>query len=428
MVQKRGVCNLCEAICGLLLTVEDTPDGQRVTDVRGDPDDPLSRGHICPKGVALPDLHEDPDRLRRPVRRTADGWREVGWDEALDLVATRLAAAVNDHGRDALGLYLGNPNVHSLGSLTHGTALVKSFRTRNKYSATSVDQLPAQLLAYLMHGHQLLLPVPDLDRTQHFLVVGANPMASNGSLMTVPDFPARLRELKRRGGRMVVVDPRRTETARAATEHHFVRPGADAFVLLAMVQVLLAEGLATPPAYVDGLDVVREAVQPFTPERAEAAAGIPADVVRTLARDLAAAPSAAVYGRVGVSTQRFGLVATWAVQLLNLLTGNLDRPGGVMLTRPAIDVVGRQIVGRGHLDVWRSRVRDLPEFGGELPVSTLADEILTPGEGQVRAVLTLAGNPVSSTPDGPRLAGRSPGWTSWRPWTSTSTRPPGTPT
>ena len=405
MVQKRGVCNLCEAICGLLLTVEDTPDGPRVTDVRGDPDDPLSRGHICPKGVALPDLHEDPDRLRRPVRRTADGWREVGWDEALDLVATRLAAAVNDHGRDALGLYLGNPNVHSLGSLTHGTALVKSFRTRNKYSATSVDQLPAQLLAYLMHGHQLLLPVPDLDRTQHFLVVGANPMASNGSLMTVPDFPARLRELKRRGGRMVVVDPRRTETARAATEHHFVRPGADAFVLLAMVQVLLAEGLATPPAYVDGLDVVREAVQPFTPERAEAAAGIPADVVRTLARDLAAAPSAAVYGRVGVSTQRFGLVATWAVQLLNLLTGNLDRPGGVMLTRPAIDVVGRQIVGRGHLDVWRSRVRDLPEFGGELPVSTLADEILTPGEGQGRAVLTLAGNPVSSTPDGPRLAG-----------------------
>ena len=228
---------------------------------------------------------------------------------------------------------------------------------------------------------------------------------------------------------MVVVDPRRTETAKAAHEHHFVRPGTDAFVLLAMLHVLFAEGLTTPPAYVDGLDAVRAAVEPFTPERAEAASGIAADDVRRLARELAAAESAAVYGRVGVSTQEFGLVATWAVQLLNLVTGNLDRPGGVMLTRPAVDAVGRGFIGRGHHDVWRSRVRGLPEFAGELPVATLADEIPTPGEGQVRALLTLAGNPVSSTPDGRRLARGDRGrWTSWRRSTSTSTRPPGTPT
>jgi anaerobic selenocysteine-containing dehydrogenase len=400
MVERRGVCNLCEAICGLVFTL----DGDRVTAVKGDPDDPLSRGHICPKAVALQDVHEDPDRLRRPVRRIGRDWHEVSWDEALDLVATNLARAVNEHGRDALAIYLGNPNVHSLGSMTHGTAMVKSFRTRNKYSATSVDQLPAQLVAYLMYGHQLLLPVPDIDRTDLFLVLGANPMASNGSLMTVPDFPARLRELKARGGRMVVVDPRRTETAKAAHEHHFVRPGSDAFVLLAMLHVLFAEGLTTPPAYVDGVDAVRAAVEPFTPERAETASGIAADDVRRLARELAAARSAAVYGRVGVSTQEFGLVATWAVQLLNLATGNLDRPGGVMLTRPAVDAVGRGLIGRGHHDVWRSRVRGLPEFAGELPVATLADEITTPGEGQVRALLTVAGNPVSSTPDGRRLA------------------------
>ena len=399
-LEKKGVCNLCEAICGLVFTL----DGDRVTSVRGDADDPLSRGHICPKAVALQDVHEDPDRLRRPVRRIGDRWQEVSWDVALDLVATNLARAVNEHGRDALAIYLGNPNVHSLGSMTHGTAMVKSFRTRNKYSATSVDQLPAQLLAYLMHGHQLLLPVPDIDRTDLFLVFGANPMASNGSLMTVPDFPARLRELKKRGGRMVVVDPRRTETAKAAHEHQFVRPGTDAFVLLAMLQVLFAEGLTTPPEYVDGLDAVRAAVEPFTPERAETASGIAADDVRRLARELAGARSAAVYGRVGVSTQEFGLVATWAVQLLNLVTGNLDRPGGVMLTRPAVDAVGRGFIGRGHHDVWRSRVRGLPEFAGELPVATLADEIRTPGEGQVRALLTLSGNPVSSTPDGAGLA------------------------
>lgn len=400
MVERRGVCNLCEAICGLVFTL----DGDRVTAVKGDPDDPLSRGHLCPKAVALQDVHEDPDRLRRPVRRIGREWHEVSWDEALDLVATNLARAVDEHGRDALAIYLGNPNVHSLGSMTHGTAMVKSFRTRNKYSATSVDQLPAQLVAYLMYGHQLLLPVPDIDRTDLFLVLGANPMASNGSLMTVPDFPARLRELKARGGRMVVVDPRRTETAKAAHEHHFVRPGSDAFVLLAMLHVLFAEGLTTPPAYVDGLDAVRAAVEPFTPERAETASGIAADDVRRLARELAAAESAAVYGRVGVSTQEFGLVATWALQLLNLVTGNLDRPGGVMLTRPAVDAVGRGLIGRGHHDAWRSRVRGLPEFAGELPVATLAEEITTPGEGQVRALLTVAGNPVSSTPDGRRLA------------------------
>ena len=405
MERRLGVCNLCEAICGLVVTL----DEGRITDVRGNPDDPLSRGHVCPKAIALQDVHEDPDRLRRPVRRVpgrdgaADTWQEVSWDEALDLVADRLAGTIDEHGRDALAIYLGNPNVHSLGSMTHGTAMVRSFRTRNKYSATSVDQLPHQLLAYLMYGHQLLLPVPDLDRTQYFLVLGGNPMASNGSLMTVPDFPARLRALKARGGRMVVLDPRRTETAKVADEHPFVRPGSDAFVLLALLHVVLDEGLESVPGYVDGVEAVRVAVAPFTPERAETMSGVPAEVVRRVARDLATADAAAVYGRVGVSVQEFGLVAQWAVQVLNALTGNLDRPGGVMLTRPAIDAVGRGLIGRGHHAVWRSRVRELPEFAGELPVATLADEILTPGEGQVRALLTVAGNPVSSTPDGRRL-------------------------
>ena len=271
MEQRLGVCNLCEAICGLVFTLDDGPDGPRITDVRGQPRRPaVARAH-------LPQGGRPAGRPRGP-RPAAPSGPPVGDDLAGDLLGRgarpgrdHLARAVNEHGRDALAIYLGNPNVHSLGSMTHGTAMVKSFRTRNKYSATSVDQLPAQMLAYLMYGHQLLLPVPDIDRTDHFLVFGANPMASNGSLMTVPDFPARLRALKARGGRMVVVDPRRTETAKAAHEHHFVRPGTDAFVLLAMLQVLFAEGLTTPPSYVDGLDAVRAAVAPFTPERAEAA-------------------------------------------------------------------------------------------------------------------------------------------------------------
>ncbi|WP_260430966.1 molybdopterin-dependent oxidoreductase [Nocardioides sp. LS1] len=401
---RLGVCNLCEAICGLELGIEDG----RVTSIRGNEADPLSRGHICPKGVALADIYDDPDRLRRPVRRIGRGpdaqWVEIDWDEALDLVAEGLATAANRHGRDAIGIYLGNPNAHSLGSSTHGLPMIKTLRTRNRFSASSVDQIPHQFVAWQMYGHQLLLPIPDIDRTSYFLVFGANPMASNGSLMTVPDFPKRLRALKKRGGRMVVLDPRRTETAKVATEHHFVRPGSDAVVLLAMLQVLLEEDLTSPAAYVDDVEAVRELVADFTPEHAEPLSGVPADVIRRITREFAAADGAAAYGRLGVSTHGFGSICQWAIQCLNLLTGNVDREGGLLFPEPAVDAVGRGIIGRGHFDIWRSRVRGIPEYGGELPVSVMREEIETPGDGQIRAVLTVAGNPVLSTPDGKSLS------------------------
>ncbi|HSI27559.1 MAG TPA: molybdopterin-dependent oxidoreductase [Aeromicrobium sp.] len=403
METKLGVCNLCEAICGLELTIE----GSTVTGVRGHADDPLSRGHICPKGVAIGDIYSDPDRLKHPVRRVGTGekarWEEISWDEAFDLVADGLARNMNEHGPNALGIYLGNPNVHSLGSLTHGVELAGAFRTNNRFSATSVDQLPHQLMSYLLYGHQLLLPVPDIDRTSYFLVFGGNPMASNGSLMTVPDFPGRLRELKARGGRMIVFDPRRTETAKVADEHVFVRPGTDAWVLLALLNILLTDGHASPPAYLDGLDAVAEAVAPYTPERAEAASGVSAETIRRIAAEFAAADGAVAYGRMGVSTNEFGTLCQWAIQLINLVTGNLDREGGAMFTTPAIDIVSRRLFPAGHLDKYRSRVRGLPEFGGELPVSVMREEIETPGEGQIRAMLTIAGNPVLSTPDGSAL-------------------------
>lgn len=402
-----AACNLCEAICGLVLTIEDRPDGPHVRSIRGNEDDPLSRGHICPKGVALADVYEDPDRLRHPVRRVGEGadaqWVEISWDEALDLTADGIAGAINRGGRDALGVYLGNPNAHSLGAQTHGVQMIKTFKTRNKFSASTVDQVPHQFVAWQLFGHQLLIPIPDIDRTSYFLVLGANPMASNGSLMTVPDFPQRLRALKKRGGRMVVLDPRRTETAKVADEHHFVRPGTDAVVLLAMLHVLFEEELTDPPDYVAGIESVRMAVADLTPEHAAAASGVPAEDIRRITREFAAADGAAAYGRVGVSTQGFGSICQWAIQCLNLLTGNFDREGGVLFTEPAADIVGRAIVGSGHHDVWRSRVRGIPEFAGELPVSVLREEIETPGEGQVRAMLTVAGNPVLSTPDGRRL-------------------------
>ncbi|MGH3749182.1 MAG: molybdopterin-dependent oxidoreductase, partial [Micromonosporaceae bacterium] len=386
-------------ICGLEFTVRDN----QVISVKGDPKDPLSRGHICPKAVALIDVQNDADRLRQPIKRVGEEWQEISWEEAYDLVARRLAEVRARHGADAVGVYLGNPNVHNYGSLTHGLTFLRELGTRNRFSATSVDQLPHHLAAYQLYGHQMLLPIPDIDRTSYFLVFGANPMVSNGSLMTVPDFSRRLSEMQARGGTMTVFDPRRTETARRADAHHFIRPGTDAALLFALLHTVFAENLQRPAAYVHGLDALRQAVRPFTPQRVADVTGVDAETIQRVACEFAAAPAAVAYGRVGVSTQRFGALSQWAIQLLNIVTGNLDREGGALLTHPAVDVVGGGIAHPGHHGRWRSRVRGLPEFAGELPVAVLAEEITTPGQGQIRALLTVAGNPVLSTPNGRQL-------------------------
>ncbi len=396
-------CNLCEAICGLEIRL----DGGEIAAIRGDRNDPLSRGHVCPKAVALQDLHRDPDRLRHPLRREpgSDRWRRIGWDEAFDLGASRIREVQSAHGRDAVAAYLGNPNVHNYGSLLFGPPLLRALKTRNRFSATSVDQLPHHLAAYLMFGHMLLLPIPDLDRSDFLLVLGANPAVSNGSLMTAPDVKKRLREIRRRGGRVVVIDPRRSETARLADRHHFIRPGTDALLLAALIHTLFDEDLAAPgrlAEHVDGSGTVREIVARFAPEAVAGAVAIEAAEIRRLARDFCAARSAVCYGRMGASVQEFGSLCHWWINAFNLLSGNLDRPGGAMLTRPAVDVVARRY-GGGGFGRWKSRVRGLPEFGGELPSAALAEEILTPGEGQVRALVTAAGNPVLSTPNGRRL-------------------------
>ncbi len=388
-------------MCGLTLEVE----SERLLSIRGDRDDPFSRGFLCPKATALQDIHEDPDRLRFPVRRTATGWQRLSWKQALDETAERLLRIQEARGKDAVAVYLGNPTVHNLGTLLLGVPFVKALGTHNRYSATSVDQLAHHLAAFLMFGHQLLLPIPDVDRTALFLVLGANPAVSNGSLMSAPGMPLRLKALKARGGRLVVVDPRRTETAELADTHLFIRPGTDALLLLAMLHTLFAEGRVQPgrlSAFLDGLGAVEQLVQAFPAEVVAGPTGVPAEAIRRLARDFAAAPSAVAYGRVGLSTQEFGGLCQWLLNVLNAVTGNLDRAGGAMFTRPAFDVIGAG-ASRGHFGLRRSRVRQLPEFGGEYPVATLAEEILTPGPGGIAALVTVAGNPVLSTPNGTQL-------------------------
>jgi anaerobic selenocysteine-containing dehydrogenase len=397
-------CNLCEAMCGVALDVDQT----RILSVRGDDHDPFSRGHICPKAVGLKDIHEDPDRLRTPLRREGSKFVSIGWEEALDETARGLADVQAKHGRSSVAVYQGNPTVHNYGSMLFGQLFVRALGTKARFSATSADQLPHMLASLEMFGHQLLLPVPDLDRTSHLLMLGANPIASNGSLMTAPDVGKRLAAIRDRGGKVVVVDPRRTETAKIADEHVFIRPGSDAFLLMALVQVLFQEKLARPgrlAEFTDGIEVVEALAAQFAPETVSGVTGIPAERIRRMARELAAADRGVVYGRVGICTQTFGGLAAWLVNVLNVLTGNLDREGGSMFTSPAVDIVElmAKIGQKGHFDRGRSRVRGLPEFGGELPVAVLAEEMETPGPGQIRGFVTSSGNPVLSTPNGVRL-------------------------
>ena len=399
------VCHLCEAMCGLVIQTE----GDKVTDVRGDKDDPLSRGHVCPKAVALQDIHEDPDRLRKPMKRirTAPGEYqhvEIEWSEALDLAADALASTIEKQGVDAIGAYFGNPSVHNYGMLTHQRNLFRHIRTRNRFSATSVDQLPHHLVSLWCFGHMLLHPIPDVDRTHYFLMLGANPLASNGSIWTVPDVRQRLKDLKSRGGKLVVVDPRRTETAELASEHLFIRPGSDAAFLLAMIHVLFRDDLVAPGPlgdFTDGLDEVAAAVSELSPDWAAPLTGIEADDIVRIAHELAEAEAGICYGRMGVSTQAYGALCQWAIQVINVATGHLDKPGGSLFTRPAMDqVVNTNPGGFGR---FASRGRGLPEFNYELPAATMVDEIRTEGEGQIRLMFTGAGNPVLSTPNGRAL-------------------------
>jgi anaerobic selenocysteine-containing dehydrogenase len=405
-VTAYRTCPLCEATCGLELTLQDGT----ISSIRGDADDVFSRGFICPKGFALKALHEDPDRIRSPLIRTASGFEEVSWDDAFAEIDRRLGPLLEEYGRDAVAVYLGNPNAHNLDSLLYGRAFVKSLGTRNIYSATTVDQMPKHVSSGLMFGTALSIPVPDVDRTNHLLMLGANPLASNGSLLTAPDMRGRLRGIRDRGGKVVVVDPRRSRTAEHADEHHFIRPGTDAHLLLGMLNVIVEEGLTDlgdVGAHVEGLEQVQEIAREFSPEAASQACGIDPAEIRRMARELATADSAAVYGRIGTCTQEFGTLASWLVDVLNVVTGNLDRPGGAMFTKAAAGSSNsRGISGKGkgmRVARWRTRVRGLPEAIGELPVSGLAEEIDTPGDGQVRALFTLAGNPVVSTPNSGRM-------------------------
>ncbi|MET9887235.1 molybdopterin oxidoreductase family protein [Streptomyces sp. NPDC006430] len=398
------ICPLCEATCGLTLTVE----GATVTGARGDREDVFSRGFICPKGAAFGALDADPDRLRSPLVRRDGRLQEATWEEAYEAVAAAIPALVQEHGAPSVGVVLGNPNVHTMAGALYPPLLLKALGTRNLFTASTLDQMPKHVSSGLLFGDPFAVPVPDLDRTDFLLLIGANPVESNGSLCTAPDFPGRLKALRARGGTLVVVDPRRTRTARLADRHLAPRPGSDALLLAALAHTLLAEKLVAPGALeerIEGLGELGEALGSFTPEAVAPACDLTATEIRALARDLAAAPTAAVYGRIGSCTVEYGTPASWLVDVLNVLTGNLDRPGGALFPLPAAGPRPHPAgPGKGFaLGRWRSRVSGHPEAKAELPIAALAEEIETPGEGRIRAVIAIAANPVLSAPDGRRL-------------------------
>ena len=406
-------CPLCEAGCGLEITLKRESDGEKVVRIRGDVDDVFSRGFICPKGSTLKQLHEDPDRLRRPLVKRDGRHVEVSWPEAWDEIAGRLTEIIDRHGREAVATYLGNPGAHSLSLMLYNRLLLQGLGTRRRFSASTVDQMPKQVAAGYMFGTGVSVAVPDLDRTDLLVLLGANPYASNGSLCTAPDFPGRIEAIRARGGRVIVIDPRRSRTAEESDQWIAVRPASDALLLMSVVNVLFAEDLVDPGDHVGpllaGVDEIRSASAPFTPEATAGATGVDPDVVRTLARDLAAAPTAAVCGRIGTTTTEYGTSASWLVDVVNALTGNLDRPGGVMFSAPATGgptTRGKSgqgsgfRIGRGG---GRTVVSGHPEVMGEYPVAALSEEITEAGDARIRALVTVAGNPVLSTPNSARL-------------------------
>jgi anaerobic selenocysteine-containing dehydrogenase len=401
------ICPLCEACCGLEIKVQD----QKVISIRGHEADVLSRGYICPKAIALKDLHEDPDRLRTPLIKRNGKHEPATWEEAFAEIEKRLPPLMAAHGKHAVAMAVGNPSAHKIGLLTYFGKLARAIGSRNVFSASTLDQMPKQLASGLMFGHWLSTALPDISRTDLLVVIGANPLASNGSMWTVPDFKGKAKALQARGGQLIVIDPRRTETAAVADAHHFIRPGADVFLLAAMVQVLFAENLVNlgrVAPWVQGTEEVRAAVAGFTPEAAAARCGMPADTIRSLARQIASTPKAAVYARIGTCTQQYGTLASWLVDVLNTLTGHLDMEGGMLFAKSAAfasNTVGKPGIGKGvSTGRHHARVSGAPEVYGELPITCMAEEIETPGEGQVRALITVATNPVLSSPDGPRLA------------------------
>lgn len=397
-------CNLCDSCCGIIIE----HDNEKILSVKGDKEHPLSKCQVCPKCLALMDIHNDPDRLRTPVKKTDNGWKKISWNEAIHETGRRIADIQRRYGNDSLAFYFGNPVAHNYSTLLTILPFISGLRTKNIYTANSVDAWPRLLVSILLYGNQALLPVPDIDRTGYFLILGANPAITHGSIMTAPDCIKRLKDIQRRGGKIVVIDPRRSETARIADEHYFIIPGTDHLLLLAIINIIFKEKLIKLNHLqnkIDGLNELKQIVSEFSPENVSRSVGMRGETIYKIAREFTTARNAVCYGRMGVCVQETGTISTWLIDVLNIITGNLDSPGGAMFTTPAVDLVSlaKFLRKTGWFGRVKSRVNKFPDLTGELPVAAIYDELETPGNGQIKALITLSGNPVLSIPNSRRF-------------------------
>ena len=396
------VCNLCEAMCGL----EIEHDGKKVISVKGDVNDPFSKGSLCPKGALIHKVHEDPNRLKVPLLKNSNGeWEEISWTKAFDIVGEKLNAIREKHGNDAVGLYLGNPTVHNFGMMLYSGELIRSLRTKNYFSPTTMDQLPHHFIGYQMYGHAFNMPIPDVNRTDYFIMFGANPIASNGSIMSGCGPIEKIKTIQQRGGKVILFDPRATETSRVVDEHHFIKPSTDVYFLLGMLHLIQKNNwiqLGHLENHISGLDEIKNIAKDFTPSKVAQLTGVAEEVLLRITKEYVLEERAVMYGRMGMSTQEHGGLCHWLTSVINILTNHFDIEGGAMFPKPAVDVKRQKGWHLSH-GRWHSRVSGLPEFDGELPVSIMAEEMLTPGEGQIKGLVTFAGNPVLTTPNAKRL-------------------------
>ena len=394
---KYRTCHLCEAMCGLAIEIKDN----EVLSISGHEDDIYSKGHICPKGAALKDLHNDPDRLKEPVKRTTHGWQKISWKEAFDLVEQGFKKIRKKYGNNAIATYTGNPTVHNTGTALTLYDTINAINTQNRYASHSLDSVPVFLVNQMMFGHAMMAPIPDIENINYMLIIGANPMASNGSFMSTPNIRGKIKAIKDKGGKVVVIDPRKTETAQKASEHYFIHPEKDVLFLLAIINELtrrnaIAESRAL--SFSDHLEELKKIAEPYTAEKVAPVTGISTDQLNHMVDDLLGHSNSIVYGRLGVNIQSYGTLCQWLITSINILLGRLDEKGGLLFTLPAIDYV-TLMAHESKMFRYSSRVKSYQEIVGEFPTATLAEEILTEGKEQVRGFLTIAGNPARSAPN-----------------------------
>lgn len=399
---KPTFCRICEPACGLKVTTQ----GNRVLKIEADEDNVVTRGFVCSKGIRFKDVHESPDRLRHPIKRVGDRWERISWEQAFQEIGEKVKGIRSRHGGESFAMYMGNPAGFSGTHPVFCQAFLAGLGSKHFYTPGSQDCNNKFAASQRMYGSPFVQPIPDFDNVDCFIIVGSNPAISHMSFINAARPVERLKALEEKGGKVYFVNPRRTESARRVGEQVFIRPGTDIWFLLAFLNELIASGGVQPSVvdkYMKGFDAVEQLVQPWTPERAERVTGIPAATLRAMVSRYSNAKGGALYCSTGVNQAQHSTLAYWILNVINCVSGNLDRRGGMLVSRGLVDLpkIAKKFGYGDRTD--RSRIGNFASVLDSFPAGILPDEIFTPGRGQVKALFVSAGNPVLSCANGTRM-------------------------